>query len=249
MIKSILIDDEKTSRETLRGLLKRYCKNVEIVAEADGYHTGIESIHKYKPDVIFLDIQMPDGSGFKMLEDIGEINFEVIFSTAYDQYAIKAIRYSALDYLLKPINPEDLINAVEKMEEKMKKGKDNTNVRFLLDTVRSPNLDTKKIVLTTSEGMHLVDIDNIIRCESLDYYTKFFMTDGKSIMVSRTLKENEELLSEFNFIRPHKSHLINLKYVKSFLRMDGGSIIMTDGSYVPVSRRKREQILDIINHL
>lgn len=249
MIRSIIIDDEKTSRETLQGLLKRYCKNVEIVAEADGYHNGIDAIRKHKPDVIFLDIQMPDGSGFKLLEDIGEINFEVIFSTAYDQYAIKAIRYSALDYLLKPINPEDLINAVEKMEEKMQKGKDNSNVKFLLETVKSPNLDTKKIVLTTAEGMHIVDIDKIIRCESLDYYTKFFFTDGKSIMVSRTLKENEELLSEFNFIRPHKSHLINLKYVKSFLRMDGGSIIMADGSYVPVSRRKREQILDIINHL
>lgn len=249
MIRSIIIDDEKTSRETLQGLLKRYCKNVEIVAEADGYRTGIETIRKYKPDVIFLDIQMPDGSGFKMLEDIGDIDFEVIFSTAYDQYAIKAIKYSALDYLLKPINPEDLINSMEKLEAKMQKGKDNTNVKFLLDTIKSPHLDTKKIVLSTSEGMHIIDIDNIIRCESEDYYTKFFLKEGKTIMVSRTLKENEELLSEFNFIRPHKSHLINLKYVKSFLRMDGGSIVMIDGSYVPVSRRKREQILDIINHL
>ncbi|HNW98310.1 MAG TPA: LytTR family DNA-binding domain-containing protein [Bacteroidales bacterium] len=248
-IRTIIIDDEKTSRETLLGLLKRYCKNVEVVAEADGYRNGIEVIHKFKPDVVFLDIQMPDGSGFKMLEDIGEINFEVIFSTAYDQFAIKAIKYSALDYLLKPINPEDLINSIEKLETKLTKGKDNTNVKFLIDTVKSPNLNTKKIVLSTSEGMHIVDIDNIIRCESEDYYTKFFFKDGKTIMVSRTLKENEELLSEFNFIRPHKSHLINLKYVKSFLKIDGGSIVMTDGSYVPVSRRKREQILDIINHL
>jgi two-component system, LytTR family, response regulator len=249
MIRTIIIDDEKTSRDTLVGLLRRYCKNVEVVAEAEGYLSGIETIRKFKPDVIFLDIQMPDGSGFKMLEDIGDIDFEVIFSTAFDQYAIKAIKYSALDYLLKPINPEDLINSIEKLEAKMLKGKDNTNVKFLLDTIKSPNLDTKKIVLSTAEGMHIVDIDNIIRCESEDYYTKFFLKDGKKIMVSRTLKENEELLSEFNFIRPHKSHLINLKYVKSFLRMDGGSIVMTDGSNVPVSRRKREQILDIINHL
>lgn len=144
MIKAIIIDDEKTSRDTLTGLLKRYCKNVEIVAEADGYNSGLEAIKKYKPDVVYLDIQMPDGSGFKLLEDIGEINFEVIFSTAYDQYAIKAIRYSALDYLLKPINPEDLINSVEKIEQKMLKGRDNTGVKFLLDSIKSPSLSNSK---------------------------------------------------------------------------------------------------------
>jgi two-component system LytT family response regulator len=241
MIKAIIIDDEKTSRDTLRGLLTRYCKNVEIIAEADGFNSGMEVIKKHKPDVVYLDIQMPDGSGFKLLEEIGDIDFEV---------AIKAIKYSALDYLLKPINPEDLINSVEKLEQKMLKGRDNTGVKFLLDTIKSPSSsDSKKIVLSTSEGMHIVDINNIIRCESEDYYTKFFLKEGKVIMVSKTLKENEELLAEYNFIRPHKSHLINLKYVKSFLRMDGGSIVMTDGSQIPVSRRKREQILDVLNNL
>jgi two-component system, LytTR family, response regulator len=249
MIKAIIIDDEKTSRETLQGLLRRYCKNVEVIGEADGFRSGMEVIKKNKPDVVFLDIQMPDGSGFKLLEEIGDINFEVIFSTAYDQFAIKAIKYSALDYLLKPINPEDLITSVEKLEAKLSKGKDDTGVKFLLDSIRTPTSDKKKIVLSTSEGMHIVDIDNIIRCESEDYYTKFFLKEGKVIMVSKTLKENEELLAEYNFIRPHKSHLINLKYVKSFLRIDGGSIVMTDGSNVPVSRRKREQIVDILNHL
>ena len=249
MIKAIIIDDEKTSRETLQGLLRRYCKNVEVISEADGFNSGIETLKKFKPDVLFLDIQMPDGSGFKLLEEIGEIDFEVIFSTAYDQFAIKAIKYSALDYLLKPINPEDLINSVEKLEHKISKGKDNTGVKFLLESIKSPSSDKKKIVLSTSEGMHIVDIDNIIRCESEDYYTKFFLKEGKVIMVSKTLKENEELLAEYNFIRPHKSHLINLKYVKSFLRIDGGSIVMIDGSNVPVSRRKREQIVDILNHL
>ena len=249
MIRTIIIDDEKTSRDTLKGLLKRYCKNVEVVSEADGYKSGIEEIKKHNPDVIFLDIQMPDGSGFKLLEDIDNIDFEVIFSTAYDQFAIKAIKYSALDYLLKPINPEDLINSVEKLELKIEKGKDNTGVKFLLNTIKSPATDTKKIVLSTSEGMHIVDIDNIIRCEAEDYYTKFFLKVGKVIMVSKTLKENEELLAEYNFIRPHKSHLVNLKYIKTFLRMDGGCIEMTDGSQIPVSRRKREQIVEILNHL
>ena len=249
MIKAIIIDDEKTSRETLKGLLKRYCKNVEITAEADGYMSGVETIKIHKPDVIFLDIQMPDGSGFKLLDEIGNIDFEVIFSTAYDQFAIKAIKYSALDYLLKPINPEDLITSIEKLEQRMLRGKDDTSIKFLLDKIKNPETDIKKIVLSTMEGMHVVDINNIIRCESDDYYTKFFLKDKKMIMVSKTLKENEELLSEHNFIRPHKSHLINLKYVKSFLRPDGGCILMTDGSNVPVSRRKREEIIDILNHL
>jgi two-component system LytT family response regulator len=249
VIKAIIIDDEKTSRETLKGLLKRYCKNVEITAEADGYMSGVETIKIHKPDVIFLDIQMPDGSGFKLLDEIGNIDFEVIFSTAYDQFAIKAIKYSALDYLLKPINPEDLITSIEKLEQRMLRGKDDTSIKFLLDKIKNPETDIKKIVLSTMEGMHVVDINNIIRCESDDYYTKFFLKDKKMIMVSKTLKENEELLSEHNFIRPHKSHLINLKYVKSFLRPDGGCILMTDGSNVPVSRRKREEIIDILNHL
>ncbi len=249
MIKAIIIDDEKTSRETLKGLLKRYCDNVEITAEADGYLSGVETIKTHKPDVIFLDIQMPDGSGFKLLDEIGEISFEVIFSTAYDQFAIKAIKYSALDYLLKPINPEDLIISIEKLEQRMLRGKDDTSIKFLLDKIKNPDTKIKKIVLSTIEGIHVVDINNIIRCESDDYYTKFFLKNGRMIMVSKTLKENEELLSEHNFIRPHKSHLINLKYVKSFLRPDGGCILMTDGSNVPVSRRKREEIIDIINHL
>jgi two-component system LytT family response regulator len=131
----------------------------------------------------------------------------------------------------------------------MLRGKDDTSIKFLLDKIKNPETDIKKIVLSTMEGMHVVDINNIIRCESDDYYTKFFLKDKKMIMVSKTLKENEELLSEHNFIRPHKSHLINLKYVKSFLRPDGGCILMTDGSNVPVSRRKREEIIDILNHL
>lgn len=249
MLKAVIIDDEKASREALHGLLKRYCKNVELIGQADGYNSGIELLKTHKPDVVFLDIQMPDGTGFKLLEDIENIDFEVIFSTAFDQYAIKAIKYSALDYLLKPVNPEDLINSIDKLEEKLKRGKDNINIRFLIDSMKNKGNESKKIVLSTSEGMHIVEIDNIIRCESEDYYTKFFFNDGKSIMVSRTLKENEEMLSDYNFIRSHKSHLVNIRYIKSFLKMDGGSILMKDGTHIPVSRRKRELVMNILTHL
>lgn len=249
MIGAVIIEDEKKSRETLNGLLDRYCKNVEILGEADGYRSGIELIKKHKPDVIFLDIQMPDGSGFRLLEEIEKVDFEIIFTTAFDQYAIKAIRYSALDYLLKPIDPEELVNSIKKVELKKSGSHINKHIRVLLDNIRTPESESQKIVLSTSDKIHIVDISRIIRCESDNYYTNFILNDGKRILISKTLKENEELLSSHNFIRPHKSHLINLDYVKSFNRDEGGYILMKDGSKVPVSRRKREQILEILTQM
>ncbi|MCF8227398.1 MAG: LytTR family DNA-binding domain-containing protein [Bacteroidales bacterium] len=249
MIKAIIVEDELKSREALRGLIERYCKNVEIIQEADGYHAGIKVLHENDVDVLFLDIQMPDGSGFKLLEELGEISFEIIFTTAYDQFAIKAIKYSALDYLLKPIVPEELISAVEKVEQKKEKGNLNKNVNVLLNNIKDNKDEPRKIILSTSEKIHVVNIDEIIRCESDNYYTRFFFTDDTRLLISKTLKENEELLREHNFIRPHKSHLINISYIKSFNRSEGGYIYMTDGSKIPVSRRKRESVIDIINHL
>jgi two-component system LytT family response regulator len=249
MIWGIIVEDEKHSRETLLGLLNRYCKNVEILAEADSYRSGLALIREHKPDVVFLDIQMPDGSGFRLLEELDEINFEIIFTTAFDQFAIKAIKYSALDYLLKPIDPEELVNSLKKVETRMSNQTVNQNIQVLLDNIRSKEADSHKIVLSTSEKIHIIETDNILRCESDNYYTNFILLDGKRILVSKTLKENEELLSDHNFIRPHKSHLVNAKYIKGFLRIDGGYIEMTDGSKIPVSRRKREKIIEIITHL
>ena len=249
MIRSIIVEDEKHSRETLRGMLTRYCKNVEVIAEADSYRGGLKLIREHHPEVVFLDIQMPDGSGFRMLEEIEEIDFEIIFTTAFDQFAIKAIKYSALDYLLKPIDPEELVKAVKKVENKISNQQVNQNIQVLLDNIKSKETDPHKIVLSTSEKIHIIETDQILRCESDNYYTNFFLADGKKILVSKTLKENEELLSDHNFIRPHKSHLVNVKYIKGFLRSDGGYIELTDGSKIPVSRRKREKIIDIITHM
>jgi two-component system LytT family response regulator len=249
MIRSIIVEDEKHSRETLRGMLDRYCKNVSILAEAENYRGGLEAIRIHQPDVVFLDIQMPDGSGFRVLEELGEINFEIIFTTAFDQFAIKAIKYSALDYLLKPIDPDELVRAVKKVEDKLSHRQVNQNIQVLLDNIKSKEAEPHKIVLSTSEKIHIIETDQIIRCESDNYYTNFFLADGKKILVSKTLKENEQLLSDHNFIRPHKSHLVNVKYIKGFLRSDGGYIELTDGSRIPVSRRKREQIIEVITHL
>ncbi len=249
MIRGIIVEDEKHSRETLRGMLDRYCKNVEIVAETDSYRGGLKEIREHHPDVVFLDIQMPDGSGFRMLEELDEIDFEIIFTTAFDQFAIKAIKYSALDYLLKPIDPEELVRALKKVETKLSNQKVNQNIQVLLDNIKARDADPHKIILSTSEKIHIIETDQIIRCESDNYYTNFFLSDGKKILVSKTLKENEQLLSDHNFIRPHKSHLVNVKYIKGFLKYDGGYIEMTDGSRIPVSRRKREKIIEVITHL
>lgn len=249
MIKAVIVEDEKRSRETLSGLLKLYAKNLDVVAEAEDVQSGIEVIKNHKPDVVFLDIQMPDGSGFKLLEAFEDINFEIVFTTAYDQFAIKAIKYSALDYLLKPIFPDDLIKAIEKVEERKKMKSQRPNVDVLLENLKKPKDELPKIVLSTAEKMHVVLVKDIVRCESDNYYTHFFFADGERILISKTLKENEELLSEYNFIRPHKSHLINVQYIKSFLKNEGGVILLTDGSKVPVSRRKKEKIVEIISNL
>lgn len=249
MLKAVIIEDEKHSRETLAGLLRLYCKDVEVIADADGVRSGINIIKKLNPDVIFLDIQMPDGSGFKLLESFDDINFDIIFTTAYDQFAIKAIKFSALDYLLKPIYPEDLIKAVNKATEKREKQNTKPSVEVLLEHIKTPKTETPKIVLSTSGEIHIIKIADIIRCESDDYYTFYYFKDRKRLLVSKTLKENEELLSDYDFIRPHKSHLINVHYIKSFIKDDGGSILLTDGSKVPVSRRKRENIVEILSNL
>jgi two-component system LytT family response regulator len=249
MIKAIIVDDEQRSRDALNGLIERYCPEVFIIAQGNGCQDGIEKAQKFNPDLVFLDIQMPDGSGFNFLEAFEKFNFEVIFTTAHDQYAIKAIRYSALDYLLKPIDPDELKAAVRKFMQNQDKGQINNNIKVLLENLKNPSNESKKIILSTSEGMHIVSTDDIIRCESDDYYTKFFFLNATSILISKTLKQNEAILSDFNFIRPHKSHLINIKYIKSYLKVDGGYILMTDGSKIPVSRRKRESIVEILNHL
>ncbi len=247
MIKSLIIDDEQHSRAALRNLLEEFCPDVEIAGEADGYKTGVAKIRETNPDLVFLDIQMPDGTGFRVLEDTKPYDFEVIFTTAYDSFAIKAFKYSAMDYLLKPIDAVELQNSVDRVK-KSKLGNENPGIELLLKSIRERE-NPGKLVLSTFEGMHVVKIQDIIRCQSDDYYTRFFFKNKKELLVSKTLKEYEQILSEHNFIRPHKSHLINIRYIKSYMKMDGGSIILTDGSEIPVSRRKKEMVLGVLNNL
>lgn len=221
-----------------------------LVGEAEGVWSGIDLIESTHPDVVFLDIQMQDGSGFKLLDHFDQIDFMIIFTTAFDQFAIRAIKYSAMDYLLKPIVPQELINAVNKADERkqQKKQTGGANIEELIDVYKKVT-DSPKIILTTSEKIHMIKVSNITRCESDNYYTKFFFADGKTLLVSKTLKETEKMLSDFDFVRPHKSHLVNVHFIKGYLKHEGGFIVMLDDTEIPVARRKKELVLEVLNQL
>ncbi len=249
MVRCVIVEDELKSRETLKGLLSRFCPDVMVVAEAGGVQQGREMIAKHKPDLVFLDIEMPDGSGFRLLDQSAPVEYDVIFTTAFDQFAIKAIRYAALDYLLKPIVPDELQAAVDKVRQHKEKKNNMKNFEVLLNNLNPARSEQKKVVLSTVEKIHVVELDRILRCESDNYYTHFYFTDGGHLLISKTLKDVEALLEGGSFIRPHKSHLINIRYIQNFSRDEGGVITLNNGDKIPVSRRKKEKILEIIHNL
>jgi len=222
-----------------------FCPDVKVIGEAEGVKTALEQTNKLDFDVVFLDIQMMDGNGFDYLRQVENIDFDVVFITAFDQFAIQAIKYSALDYLLKPLDADELKEAVKKVKKKEPKSKKNYDV--LLDNLKDQ--EKQKLVLPTNEGIHIIQIDNIIRCEADDYYTRIFLVDKRMIMVSKTLKNTEELLSGKSFVRSHKSHLVNLQFVKKYVKSDGGYLELKDGTTKPVSRRKKELILNYIQNI
>ncbi len=238
MLNTVIIDDEEKSRQTLRQMLSLFCKNVQIIGEAKDVRTGFELLSIVKPDLVFLDIKMPDGNGFDLIRKLNSRNFNLIFTTAFDQYAIKAFKFNAIDYLLKPIDTDELKAAVDKAGKYILTNK--TNVDNLISNTLEENKEDQKIVLSTAEGMHIIKVKNIIRCQADDYYTNYFLNDGRRIMISKTLKESEELLIDYNFIRPHRSHLINISYIKKYVKSDGGYIVLADDSKIPVSRRKKD---------
>lgn len=253
MINAILIDDDKNLREGMKGLLTRFAPSIKIIGEADSVATGIKVIDALNPQVVFLDIQLNDGTGFDILEKIAEknntIQSNIVFITAHEQYAIKAFRFSALDFLLKPVDPEELQKVIHKIESVIEKKNDYSHIDLLLENIRKNVDNFKRIALSTSDGIHLFDISDIIRCESADNYTKFYIKNNKPILISKTLKEYEELLTEHKFERIHQSHLINLNYLKSYIKKDGGYVIMTDGSHLPISQRKKERLQEVLKSI
>jgi two-component system LytT family response regulator len=247
VIKAIIIDDIEQARITLKKDLQVYAPDVQVIGEANGVVEGAKLLKSAKPDVLFLDIQMQDGSGFDLLDIIKEINFKIIFITASDAHAIKAFRYAAIDYLMKPVDPDELVAALKKLRDE--RVNESEKYKLLNDTLKNTSKAHEKLALHTQDKIHIVNIADIIRCESSINYTEFFFSNAKKLLVTKTLKEFEDLLSEQGFYRVHQSHLINTKYIKEFVKTDGGYLIMNDGSNVPVSTRKRPEVMKMLEEL
>ena len=247
MLKAIIIDDEQQARVALKQELEFNCPQIEIIAEADSVKKGIATILEYRPDLIFLDIQLTDGIGFDILETIKNIDFKIIFTTAYSDYALKAIKFSALDYLLKPIDGQELKIAVEKLTKRTQENF-NQQINNFLNNHQSSN-QQKRIALTTAEGIHLYELQQIVRCTSEGNYTRIFFNNGKKLLVAKTLKDLEELLCQYNFERIHKSHIININHLVSYLNKDNGFVVMSDQSTIAVAQRKKSHLLSVLNAL
>jgi len=243
MIKAVIVDDEPFCCSSLVILLERYCPEVKVTGI---YHSGddaLQAIPEHHPQIVFLDIEMHGMNGFEMLEKLPAIDFEIIFTTSYDQYAIKAIRLSALDYLLKPIDREELQKAVQKVIHRSHYPLPQ-QLEILLQKIHQPISSAQKIALPSMEGLQMIDVNSIISCASDSNYTIFFIRNKKKIVVSRTLKEIEEMLEEYPFLRVHNSYLINLNEIDKYIKGEGGYLVMSDGSNIDVSRSKKETLLN-----
>ena len=244
-IRALIVDDELNNRENLHALLGQYYTDVEVIGMADSVDSAFKIIKSEKPDLVFLDIRMPEKDGFKLLESLNEITFEVIIVTAYNQYAIQAIKFCAVDYLLKPIDIVELTQAVEQVAQRINQKQENERLKQLISHMHLKDAPLK-IGLASQSKVDFVDISRIVRCEADNNYTHVFLSSQEKMTISKTLKEFEDLLRDHGFIRLHQSHLINSAHIRSYQKYDGGSIEMSDGSNIPISRAKKETILTLI---
>ena len=245
--KVLIVDDENPTRQLIKKMIDSFGLNLDVYTDGENVKTAIEAIVRIKPDLLILDIQMPDGDGFDVLKALPEKNFEIIFITAYQEFAIQAIKFSALDYILKPLERDELKTALLKAVKALNQKKNDFSF-VALDNNIQPH-KKKKLILKTLESMFIVDIENIVRCESDKNYTFFFFTEGKKILVSKTLKEYDMLLSGLSFFRVQQSHLINMNYVDRYDKHDGGCVIMKDGTQIPLSQAKKEEFFKMLETL
>ncbi|MBL4755479.1 MAG: response regulator transcription factor [Flavobacteriales bacterium] len=249
MIRTIVIDDESMARETIITMLGMYCHNVEVVAQACNVESGLIAIKESKPDLVLLDINMPDGSGFDLLSRFKEIDFAVVFVTAYVEYALRAFRFSAVDYIVKPLDYQELIAAVKKASRMFRESEISTKLDTCLYNLENRSKESKRLVIKTTNSIHVVDIQDIVRCEADRNYTLFHFVDQKNLLVAKTLKEYDELLDGYNFFRVHHSHLINLSHLKSYERREGGMALMVDGSSVPVANSNKDWFMKLLDNI
>lgn len=244
---AVIIDDLEQARQTLRRDLEIYAPHVKIIGEASGVIDGARLLKGITPDIVFLDVQMQDGSGFDLLDVLHTVPFRIIFITAYDAHAIKAFRYAAVDYLMKPVDPDELKVAIEKAT--IKTENEQSKYNLLNESLKTGNKRHSRLALNTLDKIFIVNIDEILRCESNANYTEFFFTGGKKLLVTKTLKEFEDLLTPLGFFRIHQSHLVNTKLIREFVKTDGGTVIMNDGSSIPVSTRRRAEVVKMLEGL
>ncbi len=247
MKKILIIDDENRTRELIAKMIDSFGMDIQTIPEGENVQSGIAAIEKHNPDIVFLDIQMPDGTGFDVLASIPNKSFEVVFITAHEEFAIKAIKFSALDYLLKPVDLSELKAATQKAIDAIDDKEDHSQFEALQSNIQ-PN-EKRRLVLKTQESVHVVELDQIIRCEADRNYTSFFLVDNKKILVSKTLKEYETLLSGHNFLRVQQSHLVNLNFIDRYDKKNGGAVVMKDGSEVPLSPAKRDVFFKRLENL
>lgn len=248
-IKAVLLDDEKHCTKGLQMQLEEVCPQVEVIASFNSPTQAVDFVAKNSFDILFLDVEMPQLNGFDFLKKIGSPAFDVIFTTAYDQFAIKAFKYSAFDYLLKPIEDEDLQNAIAKWETECADKQAQNTLRYNVLMEQLSTSIQKKLVLPTAEGMELIEVDDIVCIDSDSNYSRLFFADGTSLLVSRTLKEFEDMLETKGFIRIHHSHIVNIKKMRKYLKADGGYVLMSNGRKVSISRARKDQVLEVISQI
>ena len=249
MLRAVVIDDIETIRKNNIAIIRLNCPNISIVGQADSVESGLQLIRQLVPDLVFLDVEMPDGTGFDLLQKLKPIAFKVIFITGHEDFAIRAFRFSAIDYLLKPLDAEELAEAVKKAEESLSKEVFDMKLSNLFANLERPK-DLQKIVLKTADRIYSVNIQDVVSCESDKNYTTFNFINAPKLVVSTNLKEYETMLAPYNFFRTHKSHLINMAYFDHFIKSDGGNkIVMKNNLSVPLSVRKKEEFLVLLDNL
>lgn len=241
-VKAIIADDEAAARETMRNYINRYCENVEIVAEAKDVPDAVAAIRKHEPDLLFLDVEMPFGNAFDVLDQTSDLGFETIFVTAFSEYAIKALNFSAAYYILKPVAIDELVSAVEKAVQNLENKSATSRSAVVAENLRNP--ENKKLVLPTAAGFEVVAVKEIIRLTGSGNYTEIFLTDGKKKVVSKVLKHFQEMLEDQGFIRVHKSHIVCMDQVQGYHRGRGGMLTMADGAEIEVSPTKKQEVLN-----
>ena len=248
MIRAVIIDDEKDSIDTLKWKLENYCPDVTVISSFEKPADGVSYLKKNPVDLLFLDIEMPMLTGFDVLEELGrDISFDIIFITAYDNFGIQAVKFSALDYLLKPVQNKELKEAIDKHLKKSQQKIPSEQIDLLLNNVQAERKGKRgRIALASKESIEFVDPNDIVVCEANSNYTNVYLIEGRKRVISKTLKEFEEMLMQFDFFRPHNSHLINLARVKEFIRGDGGYLVMENKMKIPVSKNKKEELMGLL---